>query len=474
MIFCLAVFLSAAPPPSFVVLIADDLGYGEIAPGADAREIPTPNIDRIDGTIFTRGYVTAPNCSPSRAGFLSGRFPTRFGYEFNPVGERNEQVGIGLPPAIQTLPERLQDAGYATALLGKWHLGGTAPYHPHRHGFDGFFGFLHEGHYFAPAPYAGLTTWLRRRTLPPGLVAGPGADRWRSPDGTTVWSTHLGHSEPDYDANNPILRDGQPIVEEEYFTRALTREAIATIDRFAEQPFFLEVAYSAVHSPMQAPSEVVDSFAGIEDIQRRIFAGMLAELDGSVGQILDHLDATGVAERTVVMFFSDNGGPTRELTSSNRPLRGGKMDMYEGGIRVPMRVRWPAKAQPDWLRSSCDLPVSSLDLASTIHALAGGRPLPSDDGIDLTRSNAEQALDERPLFWRQGSRAALVQGSLKIVRNRRVRAEPTSWEFYDLDRDPSEQFNLETEPAAAERFRPLVDRWERLNGEMQPPLFGLR
>ena len=243
---------SPAQRPNIVVLFADDLGYGELGCQGNP-EIPTPHIDSIagEGVRFTAGYVTGPNCSPSRAGLLTGRTPTRFGYEFNPTGARNEEPGFGLPPEEVTIAEALHDAGYTTGLIGKWHQGGAAKYHPFRHGFDEFFGFTHEGHYFVPPPYKGVTTMLRRKTLPDG-----GKGRWIGKKGL-IYSTHMGYDEPDYDANNPIVRGGQPVVENEYLTDALTREAVDFIDRHDDKPFFLLLAYNAVHSPLQDAATVV-------------------------------------------------------------------------------------------------------------------------------------------------------------------------------------------------------------------------
>jgi len=196
--------------PNIVVIVADDLGYGELSIQGNA-EIPTPNIDLIahGGVRFTNGYVTAPNCSPSRAGILTGRYGTRFGHEFNPIGAGNVEPNAGLPLTETLFPQLLHDSGYATSLVGKWHLGGTAPYHPQRRGFDDFYGFLHEGHFFVPPPWNGVTTMLRRRAL-------PGGEQGRKQFGSVVYSTHMGHDEPPYDADNPIVRNSQPVAEETY------------------------------------------------------------------------------------------------------------------------------------------------------------------------------------------------------------------------------------------------------------------
>ena len=346
-----------------MILLADDLGYGELGCQGNSQ-IPTPHIDAIakHGVRFTAGYVSASYCSASRAGLLTGRIQTRFGHEFNPIGAKNEDAKAGLPASERTLAQVLHDTGYTTALIGKWHLGGTAAYHPHRRGFDEFFGFLHEGHYFVPSPWQGVTTMLRRRTLPGG-----GKGRWANSDQSLVYSTHMGYDEPAYDADNPILRGGQPVAESEYLTDAFTREAIDFIRRTKDRPFFLLLAYNAVHSPLQGAAKYMKKFEQIEDVHRRIFAAMLANLDKSVGAVMKTLEDERLAQRTIVFFLSDNGGPTRELTSSNAPLRGEKGSVYEGGIRVPFMMQWPGTLPRGKVY---DKPVTSLDVFTTCVALA--------------------------------------------------------------------------------------------------------
>ena len=363
--------------PNILFIVADDLGYGELG-CYGGKEIPTPHLDALaaGGARFTSGYVTAPFCAASRAALLTGRYQTRFGFEFNPIGAKNAAPGIGLPVGEKTVADRLRDAGYATALVGKWHLGGTAPFHPHRRGFDEFFGFLHEGHYFVPPPWPGVTTWLRRKTLPDGSQG-----RWTSPDGRIVWSTHLGSHEPEYDADNPILRGSQPADERANLTDAFMRESCEFIARHKAQPWFLYLAYNAVHSPMQGADAYMAKFAHIEDIQRRIFAAMLAHLDDSVGTVMTKLRESGLEENTLVFFVSDNGGPTKELTSSNAPLRGGKGEILEGGIRVPFIVSWRGRIKPRVI----DAPVISMDATAT--------------ALELGRANTEPAnLDGRSLL----------------------------------------------------------------------------
>jgi arylsulfatase A-like enzyme len=456
--------------PNIVLLVADDLGYGELGCQGNPQ-IPTPHIDSIatNGIRFTQGYVTAPFCSASRAGLMTGRYQTRFGYEFNPVGAQNEDPNAGLPVSERTLADVLTDAGYITALIGKWHLGGTAKYHPQRRGFDAFFGFLHEGHYFVPPPFENTTTWLRRKTLPGG-----GSGTWNSADGNTFYSTEMGHNEPDYDADNPIYRAGQPVVENEYLTDAWTREAVKFIRQNRDRPFFLYLAYNAVHSPMQSPADLTASLSDIEDPHRRIFAGMLTRLDQSVGSVLDALRSENLDQDTLVFFISDNGGPTKELTSSNLPLRGGKGTVYEGGIRVPFLAQWPGRLPAN---QTYDQPVVSLDIFATAVALSNGLidPQKTYDGVNLLPfllgENSERP--HKSLFWRIGDRQAFRVNDWKIVRQQRHgRDGPQRWELYDLADDLAEEDDLAA--SQREKLIELQKAWDRLDAEMIEPVWSPR
>ena len=454
---------STARQPNIVILLADDLGYGELGCQGNP-EIPTPHIDSIarDGIRFTAGYVTASYCSPSRAGLMTGRYPTRFGYEFNLIGAENEESGAGLPGSETTLAKVLHNAGYTTALIGKWHLGGTAQYYPLRRGFDEFFGFLHEGHFFVPPPYHGVTTMLRRKSL-------PGSAQGRCVSDRLIYSTHMRSDEPPYDANNPIYRGGQPVEENAYLTDALTREAVDFIDRHQDKPFFLYLAYNAVHSPLQAADAYMQRFAHIEDIHRRIFAGMLGNLDDSVGAVLKKLHDEGLDEDTLVFFLSDNGGPTRELTSSNLPLRGEKGSVYEGGLRVPFMTRWTGRFPAGRVYEK---PVLSLDIYATAAEVARA-PLPKNrdlDGVNLmpylTGVNAGRP--HELLFWRMNQRTAVRMEDWKLLRNP-GRGGGKEWQLYDLSRDLEEARDLaDDEPDQLQR---LVEIWERMNAQMVEPLW---
>ncbi len=444
--------------PNILFIVADDLGYGEIG-CYGGKEIPTPHIDALaaGGARFTSGYVTAPFCAASRAALMTGRYQTRFGFEFNPIGAKNAAPGVGLPLEEKTIGQRLRDSGYATSLVGKWHLGGTAPFHPQRRGFDEFFGFLHEGHYFVPPPWEGVTTWLRRKSLPDG-----GKGRWTSPDGRIVWSTHLGHNEPEYDADNPVLRSSQPVDEKDNLTDVFTREACDFIRRHRTQPFFLSLNYNAVHSPMQAPDTYMAKFAHIEDIHRRIFAAMLAHLDESVGKVFAQIRESHLDDNTLIVFVSDNGGPTKELTSSNIPLRGGKGDLWEGGIRVPFIVSWKGRIPSQVVET----PVTTLDASATAFGLSGASDAAAKlDGISLMPlvTREVNALPERSLFWRVGRKNALRSGDWKLIRDGKA------WQLYDLANDVGESSDMAA--SHFDRVQQLSSIWDQWNAEQIEPLW---
>jgi len=294
----------------------------------------------------------------------------------------------------------------------------------------------------------------------------PDGSQGRWLDGKLIYTTHMGHNEPAYDANNPILRHGQPVVEKEYLTDALTREAVDFIERHKRKPFFLYLAYNAVHSPLQGADKYMERFSHIEDIHRRIFAAMLANLDDSVGAVLAKLRAEGLEDDTLIFFISDNGGPTRELTSSNLPLRGGKGDMWEGGIRVPFLMQWKGKLPAGQVYEK---PVVSLDVYGTAAAVADA-PIPNlkkrrIDGVNLMPflTGERQGRPHETLFWRAKQRTAIRVGDWKLVRNPRGRSG-NDWQLYDLAKDLSEKNNLaRTKPEKLEEMRAA---WGKLNGEM--------
>jgi arylsulfatase B len=438
------------------VIIADDLGYGETGMMGNA-EIPTPAIDALarSGVRCTSGYVTSSYCSPSRAGFLSGRYQSRFGYDLNPTGERNRHPNAGLPVDQQTFVQHLQSAGYQTSLIGKWHLGTQPPQVPTAKGFDRFFGFLHEGHFYVPGPpFENVWTMLRDKSLPAGQF---------QTDHRTIRGNYAPINEPAYDAGNPVMTGSKPIADWEYLTDAITERAVDTINQAAANPFAMVVSYNAVHSPMQATLDDHEKMAHIEDPQRRIFAGMLIALDRGVDRIMKSLAQHALRENTLVVFFSDNGGPTAELTSSNAPLRGGKGSLYEGGVRIPMIWSMPETIP---VGTEEHAPVLSLDIAASCLPLAiGEAPRHQTDGTNVLPWIGRGTFEsERTIWWRmpRGARA-LRRGKWKFVQARQN--QPI--ELFNLEQDLSESKDLSaTHPA---QLQDLLAVWESLQSEMPPP-----
>ena len=452
---CLAQNVAAALP-NLVLIVADDLGYGETGMMGESQ-IPTPAIDQLagQGVRCTAGYVTSSYCSPSRAGYLTGRYQARFGYDHNPVGEKNSHPNAGLPAGQSTFLQPLREAGYRTALIGKWHLGTRPWQRPSQKGFDKFFGFLHEGHYYVPGPpHRHVWTMVRDRDLPEGQLLR---------EGQLFRGNYAPISEPFYDKNNPVL-DGREIADwQQYLTDEITDRAV----RFIQSDFSpsaLVVSYSAVHSPMQALDRDYESLSHIDDPQRRIFAGMLIALDRGVGRILDAIEQAGAAERTLVVFISDNGGPSGELTSSNAPLRGEKGSLYEGGIRVPMVWRMPERLPAGVVENR---PVISLDIAATMTQMALGN-VPADyDGVNVANwlGRDDQPAPARDLYWRMPrGGAAIRRGNYKWVRQPRSGVT----ELFDLRRDIAEAVNLTgRRPGLAAQMRAV---WEAIDATMADPL----
>ena len=445
------------PRPNIVVIIADDLGYGETGMMGNPQ-IPTPHIDALasDGVRFTSGYVTSSYCSPSRAGIMTGRHPSRFGYEMNPTGKRNLLAAAGLPESETTFVKLLADAGYKTALVGKWHLGTVESKHPLSRGFESFYGFLHEGHYYVDGPpYKNVLTMIRDSSLPAGE---------RQRDGDVIRGNYARMSEPEYDADNPVFRGEREIIERRYLTDAITEEAVRFIDDNAADPFCLVVSYNAVHSPMQALKEDLEKLRRIKDDQRRIFGGMLLALDHGVGRVRGALREAGLERNSLVVFVSDNGGPTAELTSSNAPLRGGKGSLYEGGIRVPMVWSYPPVLPKGSTESRA---VLSLDIAATALELAGVEAESQLDGKSLVGWIDDPARGELhdQLFWRMpGGKMAFRSGNWKIVRPRRGQAI----ELYHLAGDTSEERNLAASQSI--KLKELVNQYLAMESQMPDPI----
>ncbi len=420
---------ASAERPNVVVILADDLGYADISVHG-CTDIKTPNIDRLaeTGVRCTDGYVTHPFCSPTRAALVTGRYQQRFGNENNPWYDPQNPF-LGLHVKERTIADRLKAAGYRSGIIGKWHLGTAHVFHPARRGFDYFFGFLGGGHDYFRVDL--------RRPLGGGYYL-------------------------------PLEENGKPLDLNGYLTDVLTDAAVRFIEENRDKPFFLYVAYNAPHTPLQAPEAYLERTRSIEHPKRRIYAAMVLALDEGVGRILDALERTGQRERTLVFFLSDNGGIPRTSGSSNRPLRGTKGMVYEGGIRVPFLVSWPGTLPEGATYSH---PVSSLDIAATAAALAGlNRQQTRDlEGVNLVPylTGQKEGEPHEALFWRTGGgdQWAVRAGRWKLLQP----GPDRPLELYDLSRDISESKNLfQEQTAVAARLRALYEAWNRDN---IPPRF---
>jgi len=401
-------------PPGVVLILADDLGYADLGIHG-SPELRTPNLDAIarDGILCTDAYVSAPQCTPCRAGLLTGRYPQRFGYARN-------QARRGLPPDERTLAEVLRDAGYATAAIGKWHLGGWPECHPREHGFDEFFGFVGGVSAYLPSPVT--------------------------------------HSVP------RILRNTAPVRVPQELTTAFGAEAAAFVARNRDGPFFLYLAFSAPHYPLEATPDAI-ARVRLPDGPRRTYVAMVETMDAAIGAVRDALRDAGRDDDTLLFFLSDNGGATHLGGASNAPFRGAKKTLLEGGIRVPFLARWPDGLPRGVLRRE---PILQLDVFPTVLAAAGVRPdgLPLD-GVDLLPPLASGAPGGREhVFWRFAmNRArddrqwAARAGPLKLLRL--PGADPI---LTDLARDPEERRDLAAE--RPEDARRLLEAWKTWNATL--------
>ncbi|MCX8036533.1 MAG: sulfatase [Candidatus Sumerlaeia bacterium] len=435
----------AAVRPNFVFILADDLGWTDLGCfGSDLHK--TPHLDRLaaQGMRFTSAYAAGPVCSPTRASIMTGKSPARLHitiwYEGTkrPTSPRTKllppEAVADMPLEEVTIAEVLKQAGYFTAHVGKWHLG-SAAYYPETQGFDVNIGGTFWG---APAtffyPYSGLVSNKEFRYVP-----------------------HLEWGKPG-----------------EYLTDRLTDEALKILDRVKDQPFFLHLCHHAVHTPIEAKAEAVERYkAKIKsDMHHKneTYAAMVESLDESVGRVMAKLDELGVADRTIVVFFSDNGGYINEYqkrpVTDNTPLRSGKGSLYEGGIRVPMIVRWPARIKPG---GECAQPVSSIDFYPTFLEAAGltGDPQHNAgvDGVSLMPllENPNAVLPRDTLYWHYPHyyttttpASAIRQGDWKLIQY----YEDNRVELYDLKNDLGEKNDLAAKmPERAADLRDRLRQW---------------
>jgi len=414
---------AAAGKPNIIVILSDDVGYAEYG-FQGSKDIPTPNVDSIakNGVRFTSGYVAATYCSPCRAGLLTGRYPTRFGHEFNEGGAQGTARGFGLPLEEKTIAERLKALGYATAAVGKWHLGGGPKYIATARGFDEFYGTV------ANTPYV----------KPPNFI--------------------------DTRKSNEVT----PVTDDSFYTTdAYAERAVDWIDKHKGGPFFLYLPFNAQHAPLQAPKKYLDRFAHMPEGNRKTFAAIMSAMDDAVGKVLAKVREIGQEENTLIVFFSDNGGPTQQTTSNNTPLRGRKSTTSEGGTRVPFCMQWKGKIPAGSVYNN---PIQNLDILPTAIVAAGGTVDPAWklDGVDLmpylTGKNAGKPHEK--LYWRFGEQWAIRKGDWKLVASAVDDNQPR---LINLKDDISEAKDLSA--AMPEKVKELKTDWDQWNAEQKDPLW---
>ncbi|MEJ6010790.1 sulfatase-like hydrolase/transferase [Novosphingobium aquae] len=445
--------------PNIVLIVADDLGWGDLS--SYGGPVTTPNLDQLarDGVRYTQAYASAYQCSPSRAGLMTGRYQERFGHESNFRGPGDGVGGIGLaagmkafeegalgptgmgtPRGVPMVSERLKEAGYHTAMFGKWHLGFDPGMRPRDRGFDEFFGFL-----------AGSTSYALSNT--PDIVSQSRVGNREGED-----DEGMGSSLPDQRSPYYALRDGDGIAADQggYLTDVLSDRAVSFIKRQdARNPFFLYLAHLAPHQPLTALQRNFDRLPQITDRRKRIYYAMILSLDESVGAVRAALREKGLDRNTIVIFTSDNGCPRPGIFCSNGALREGKQSLYEGGLRVPLIASWPGRLADNSIE---DGRVSLLDLAPTFLKAAKAGPDRNLDGIFLPQ--ARSADPARALFWRHQVHSAMIEGPWKLIDYASVEGRRVPF-LFNLSADQGEKMNkADEDPARVARMRAAMRKWE--------------
>lgn len=461
-------------PPNIILIVADDLGYNDLSisgTGVDNGAVPTPNIDSIaaNGANLTQSYAGNATCAPSRAAMLTGRYATRFGFEFTPVPVQfakllghmstngrhppiyHPELEKDVPPMAEmtvptsetTLPEMLRTKGYRTLMLGKWHLGETPATRPEARGFDEFLGFLGGAGLFLPSSDPNVVE--SRQDFDP-------IDRF-------LW------------ANLPyaVVNDGgtKRFAPSKYLTDYLSEEAAEAISANRNRPFFMYLAYNAPHTPLQALKSDYDALPGIKNHTLRVYGAMIRSLDRGVGTVLKAVKDAGIEDNTLIIFTSDNGGAHYiGLPEINKPFRGWKATFFEGGIRVPMLVKWPSKIKAG---SSFAGAAGHVDIFATA-AGAAGAELTADrtlDGVNLVPFITGEASGQphETMFWRSGPYKVLLAGDWKL----QVTGTPAKSWLYNLKDDPTEKTNLADQQP--EKLAELTQKLNEVDSQQSKPLW---
>ena len=459
--------------PNIILILADDLGFNDVSlynGGAGDGSVQTPNIDGIArrGVTFSNGYAANAVCAPSRAAIMTGRYSTRFGFEFTPffkmgatifqwmqdieqpalpayidhhrLADLPEIQALGMPPEEVTIAEVLREAGYYTAHIGKWHLGATGGMRPENQGFDD--SLYMRGMLYLPENHPEVVNAKREEE---------GIERM-------VWANAV------YSAQ---FNGGEPFQPDGYLTDYYTREAVKVIEANRHRPFFLYLAHWGVHNPLQALRADYDAYSHIENHALRVYSGMIRSLDRSVERVLEALETNGLMENTLVIFTSDNGGADYiGLPDVNKPYRGWKLTHFEGGTHVPFIAQWPVRIAAG---AQMTEPVHHVDLFHTIAGAAGAK-LPVGvrlDGVNLLPyvQGEQTGAPHETLFWRQGHHQSVLHDGWKLIRADR----PNRRWLFNLAEDPTEQVDL------ARRFPQRVGELEALlaahNAQQARPLW---
>lgn len=455
--------------PNIVVILADDLGFNDLTVnggGLAGGLVGTPNIDSIakEGIYFANGYAGNATCAPSRAAIVTGRYPTRFGFEFTPAPRQFAKVlhrltpdsryfkdrekdhppfeEMGVPPGEITIAEMLKAKNYRTLMLGKWHLGATPRFQPHAQGFDEWLGFVHGSTMFLPKDHPDVINAMQDF----------------DPIDKFQWANLRFH----------VQKDGKERFEPAgYLTDYLSDEAVKAIEANKNRPFFMYLSYNAVHTPLQALKSDYDALPQIKDHTTRVYGAMIRALDRGVGRVLQSLKENGLEENTLVFFTSDNGGAHYiGLPDINKPFRGWKATFFEGGMHTPFFLKWPARI-PEGTRYK--EAVSHFDIFSTA-AAAAGISLPSDrtiDGIDLIPyiTGEKQGRPHDALFWKSGEYKTVISNGWKL----QTENYPMKGWLYHLAEDPFERINLaDKHPDKVSELRDLLRKQDKT---VVPPIW---
>lgn len=450
--------------PNIILIVADDLGKYEVS-SYGATHIQTPNIDAIgeNGIRFKDAYVTAPICAPSRAGMLTGKYQQRYGFETQPMefypnkmqyalGKKSKRLGdwtISTPPSYpaaeelenQGIPEDqpnlaevLKASGYATGIVGKWHLGHGDQHIPNNRGFDYQYGF-----------YGAFSLYTPEQKTP----------------------GYVNHIQDDMSAKhqwemrrkrNAAIRENNVVVaEKEYLTFALRDKAKSFISERKDSSFFLYLSFNAPHVPFQAPQNYYDQFSHIQDKNKRVYLAMIKALDDAIGDVMNELKVQGIEENTIVYFISDNGGATYTGATDNGPLKGGKFTQFEGGVNVPFMMQWKGHLPENTIYN---YPVSALDIFTTTLA-ACQVELPENqqqDGVNLLPFILGKDTGEphEKIYWRTDHIRAIRYKKWKLILSTR-----DNWlHLYNLENDLSEEIDLsELNVAEKEKLFQFFEEW---------------